>query len=245
MIAKWGRDDFVEALQKFNGSKQRFEEAKAELEEYLENLEAINYSQRIILLAEQFDPKVLFAAEWLTEKYKVNIRCYRLTLARQGSDEFLTCYRVYPPPEISDMAIRERARSSLPVWTDWDSALQDVTNDAVTKFVRDQVGRGVPNRPQRRTLSFQVNNKARYWVKLRRNFAYCMQRGRFESDREFWASRLGPGSEVKERRSDTQLRFRLTNQIQFDAFLNALQDELPMKQFVERDDQDEEPDDNE
>ena len=84
-----GGDDFVDALQKFNGNKQTFDEAKAELEEYLENLEAINYSQRIILLAEQFDPKVLFAAEWLSEKYKVNIRCYRLTLARQSNDEFL------------------------------------------------------------------------------------------------------------------------------------------------------------
>jgi hypothetical protein len=42
-----GGDDFVDALQKFNGNKQTFDEAKAELEEYLENLEAINYSQRI------------------------------------------------------------------------------------------------------------------------------------------------------------------------------------------------------
>ncbi len=48
---------------------------------------------------------------------------------------------------------------------------------------------------------------------------------------------------MKERQNDTQLRFRLTNQSQLDAFLKALQSELPSKQFMEREDLEEEADD--
>jgi hypothetical protein len=48
-------------------------------------LDAINRSQRIILLAEAFDFEVLVTAEWLTDRYDMDIRCYRLALESRKS----------------------------------------------------------------------------------------------------------------------------------------------------------------
>jgi hypothetical protein len=61
----------------------------------------LNHAQRILLLAESFDYEVLVAAEWLNEQFNVDVRCARLALSSDGTNEFLTCSVVFPPPEIS------------------------------------------------------------------------------------------------------------------------------------------------
>jgi hypothetical protein len=54
------------------------------LEEFLDEDAALNGEQRIILLAPDYE--VLVAAEWLTGKYDLDIRCIRLALsAKSGS----------------------------------------------------------------------------------------------------------------------------------------------------------------
>jgi hypothetical protein len=51
-------------------------EAKEEIEETLEegDFESINRAQRIVLLGEDFEFEVLVTAQWLWERYKVDIR---------------------------------------------------------------------------------------------------------------------------------------------------------------------------
>ena len=51
---------------------------------------------------------VLITAEWLSEHYRVDIRCYRLKLATDNGAEFLTCERVYPPAELTEQSVRAR-----------------------------------------------------------------------------------------------------------------------------------------
>jgi hypothetical protein len=97
MVAKWPADRFIDEFAEATNKSR--DAAITELEEFLDQGEvaAINQSQRVILLAEEFDYEVLVTAEWLYSQYEVDIRCYRLSLASSGDQEFLTCVRLYPP----------------------------------------------------------------------------------------------------------------------------------------------------
>ncbi len=67
----------------FFNSGRRQQEA---LSEFLEvDRENINRRQRIILIAEGYDYALLVAAEWLCEKYGVDITCCRIAVAKDAS----------------------------------------------------------------------------------------------------------------------------------------------------------------
>jgi hypothetical protein len=197
MVAKWEPKRFIEELLLFNrGKKQDFEHAKEELEEFLEDadVERINRKQRILLLAEAFDYEVLVTAEWLTEGYDVDIRCYRVGLAKHSNDDFLICTRAYPPPELTEFAIRRRRRKEVgPIETaeNWPEVLKSVENKAVADFFRQEVAAGALNTPKNKNVRFMVGSKRRFVVQARRNNARVWQDGRFDDDVEFWKSRLG------------------------------------------------------
>src|ERR1700730_17238769 len=146
MVAKWEPKRFIEQLREFNKKQQQtFEQVKDELEQSLEerDIEAINRNQRIVLLAEAFDYEVLVTAEWLTERYDMDIRCYRVALAKHGEDDFLTCTRAYPPRELTEIAIRRRREKEIggkP--SDWNEALKSVENQAVVKFFQQELAAG-------------------------------------------------------------------------------------------------------
>ena len=62
-----------------------------EIEEFLlEDIAELTAAQRVVLLADDFQYEVLVTAEWLTEKYDVDIRCYRFSLSADNDSEFLT-----------------------------------------------------------------------------------------------------------------------------------------------------------
>jgi hypothetical protein len=92
-------------------------------------LEDVNQSQRVILVAEGFDFSLLAAAEWLTERHQVDIHCYRIGLATdsQTKAEYLVCSRVYPTPELGDEAVergRRRVEEGSSRWNSWEQALR-------------------------------------------------------------------------------------------------------------------------
>lgn len=107
MIAKWSRDDFIQARQRLTGKPVR--EVEEDMEQFLlENAGNVNELQRVILIAEDFDYEVLITAEWLNENYDVDIRCYRLVLSVEDEREFLNCMCIFPPPEITQHTIRRK-----------------------------------------------------------------------------------------------------------------------------------------
>ena len=96
MIASWEPKEFLDFL-----TAERTEKLQ---EEFLEvDIEEINRHQRLILVAEQFDYSVLVGAEWLSEKYNVNIICCRISLAKDTTTgtEFLVCSNIFLPPNSS------------------------------------------------------------------------------------------------------------------------------------------------
>lgn len=234
MIAEWTGEDLIrrrtELLQREANVVQ------TEIEDFLETeAESINETQRIVLIAEEYDYEVLTTAKWLSQRYEVDIRCYRIGLSTDAGNDFLTCTCIFPPPEISQHAISRRkgGRVSLSVdWTNWDEALASITNPAIVSFFRTEVAKGQENYLAKRILRYRHNGKRRWNVSAHREAAYVWQNGRFDDDIQIWTDLLGATSEIKPVKEKSCLRFFLTTETEFSVFKKAVTDSLNGIQFV-------------
>src|SRR5207249_2302564 len=131
----WDADDLTRLRAKLESISE--DEAQEQIEEFLDMKEAsaINEQQRVILLAEAFEYEVVATAEWLCEKYDLDIRCYKLALATDHDMEFLSCTCIFPPPELRDQVrVRSRRHGRESKWLDWDAALNPTSNVPMQQF---------------------------------------------------------------------------------------------------------------
>lgn len=238
MVAKWDREQLVSQRAQLTSKSPK--DAEDDVEQYLlEDIGDLNQTQRVLLLAEDFDYEVLITAEWLTEQYALDIRCYPLTLSADKQTEFLSCTCIFPPPEITQHAVRRSIRGGgRPMrWPDWQAALKGIDNPAVVQFFERELSTGRSNYLRRRELRFAVNGKRRFNVGAKRKHAYVWKRGRFKGDEQFWVERIGSHIEVKPVRKDKMcLRFFLTSEQDFARFTDAVEAELPLAEFLVLDD---------
>ncbi len=232
MVAKWKGEQLIQHLA--NSSNTTQEEAREELEQFLEeDTSSLNQSQRVILLAEDFDYEVLVTAEWLTEKYDVDIRCYRLALSTEAGIDFLTCTCIYPPPELTDTATRRGTKGSAvpPIWPDWKTAIDEIENPAVSDFFRQEIAAGREGNLKDRSLRWLFDDKRRFRIRGRLKYAVVKQYGRFENDEAYWTKELG--SDIKPRVLDhgANLRFLIDKMEQFGKFMESM-DELKDRKFA-------------
>ena len=151
MIAKWEPKRFIEQLIEFHQRQLTYDQAKAELEEMLGDgdIETLKRDQRIVLLAEAFDYEVLVTVDWLSERYDVDIRCYRIRIAKNENDHFLTCSRAYPPPELDRKCHRPASQENGWPGTDGLGGDAKVNRDqAVVRFFKNELNRGCSNNPK-------------------------------------------------------------------------------------------------
>ncbi|MGY0835676.1 hypothetical protein [Azospirillum argentinense] len=238
MIAKWEGDEFVRRVAPF--SERAAPQIGADIEEFLDVPGALNQNQRVVLLAEEFDYSVLVTAEWLSERYGVDIRCYRMVVAADPTGDFLSLSRVYPPLELTDQARMRRAapaavREQRP--RDWNEALEIVRNPNVVAFFRQQIEAGCSGNSAYRELFFRTQGRRRFTVGARAQYAYVWQGGRFAGDVDLWRDVLGDGSDVEEVAQSTRLRFRLRTAAQCTAFVQALQGQVARAAFDPRQDE--------
>ena len=230
MIAKWEPSDFLSLL-----SQERTEA----LTNFLEvDVEELNRRQRIILVAESFDYSVLIAAEWLSEKFGVEIVCCRLALAtdKNTNSEFLVCSNVFPAPELAHQAAKRGklgAAITDPKWADWDTALNDIINSDVKDFFSAQVKSGRECYLRKRILRFRINGKRRWFAAARRRNAYVWQSGRFDGDVEYWQSGISKPEDVGPVKDGTCLRLSLTLKKDFDFFLDSVHSRLLQAKWSE------------
>jgi hypothetical protein len=132
LISDWTSERLIAERSQF--SRKSDSDAEEEIDEFLdEGSSTLNASQRVILIAEEYDFEVLATAKWLSEQYEVSIACWRAELASDTSAEYLSLSCIYPPPELAKAARSRRAPRSErpPKWSDWDEALKAITNPAV------------------------------------------------------------------------------------------------------------------
>jgi hypothetical protein len=227
MVAKWDSGRFIAERARLTGRAQ--DATEDEFEEFVGgDVASLNHSQRIILLAESFDYEVLVAAEWLNERFNVDVRCARLSLSSDGTNDFLTCSVIFPPPEITEHAVRRGTSRPLTSarWSDWTEALSDSENAALIDFFNRQLANGVQSNLSRRFVTIPVNGRGLFRVSARKNRAYVWQSGRFQDDLAFWKARLSPQSEVTEVADGRRVRFYLTSETDFRHFEEACKTEL-------------------
>lgn len=223
MVSHWSSDDFDALL---DGDRQEA------LTDFLEcDKEDINRKQRIILIAEAYDYALLAGAEWLSEQFGVNIKCCRIAMATDPTtnSEYLSCSIVYPAPELAAEA-KPRGRgvraSRAIKWTDWESALADVTNPAVIDFFNEQLAASRESYLLKRIVHYRIDGTRRWWVSARRKRAYVWQRGRFENDIEFWSRRVSESDSVEPVKRGRCVRMFLETKRDFETFHQAATKEL-------------------
>jgi hypothetical protein len=237
MVANWQREEIVASLAAFAGTGEA--EAEDELERFVnvQDLSELNETQRVVLVADAFDYEVLVAAEWLTERYGVDVRCYRLTLSVENGSEFMSCTCIYPPREITEHSrsrIRPRRDRQGPL--NWDDSLEKLQNVDVVEFFRDQKLKGQESRLGRRpVLYYRILGRRRYACSGRRQSAYVWQMGRFSGDQQYWQERLGASARPEPVKSGRALRFFLSSKEQFAAF-EATQGDLASQDWINGDD---------
>jgi hypothetical protein len=155
MVSKWDSARVIHQYSEF--MEMNASAAEQELLEFLDEDATRNLGQRIILIAEDFEFEVLVTAEWLVEKYNVDIRCYRLSRSTENDAHFLSCTCIYPPPEITERArTRRGGEPTASKWKDWESALKQIDNPAVTDFFRKELDAGRDNYLPKRILRFKT-----------------------------------------------------------------------------------------
>jgi hypothetical protein len=191
MISKWNGEQIRNLFQAFRSSSA--EAADSALDDLLDSPgSVINTVQRIILVAEDYDYEVLVTAEWLSERFNVDIKCFRLSLSVDGTNEYLSANCVYPPPEIAEQ-VKKRSRgiNTAATYSSWDQALALVKNAGIARFVREQLAKpcqsALGTDPRLKFLSVRG---LRYNFHPRPDFAYVWQHGRFDNDVEFWSTRI-------------------------------------------------------
>ncbi len=223
MVAHWQPDDFLQLLD---------EEATERLQNFLVvDNDEINRQQRIILVAEAFDYAVLVSAEWLSEKFGVDIVCCRLSLSqdKQTNTEYLVCTNIFPAPEIARQAVG-RGRGKPPPgkvkWSDWDAALSDITNQAVVSYFQQELNAKREDYLPKRILLYRVKGKRFWFLAGRRKNAYVWQYARFEKDIEYWQKGLSHPEEVGPVKEGAGLRFFLYSDKDFEFFHKAVTEDL-------------------
>jgi hypothetical protein len=134
MVARWKTDDFLGLLDADRQEK---------LADFLNvDIAEINREQRIVLIAEAYDYEVLVGAEWLHNKYELDILCCRISLSSDHASgaEYLACTPVFPAPELAVQAVpRRRGIAQTIPWGDWAQALTDLSNSAIADYYKSQL----------------------------------------------------------------------------------------------------------
>jgi len=232
MISKWTPQQLFECRSNF--SQKPPEQAEEEIENFLaSSLASLNTKQRIVLIAEEYDPSVIVSAEWLSERYNMEIECFRLALSRHDGSDFLSCTKIYPPVELMQfMNARGQLTEKAANWPDWETALA-ISGPAVASFFKSQVKAGQENRLRYRQLIWRARGVQRLYVSARDNNAYVWQHRRFKDDLEFWKSRLGADAQVSPVEKGRSLRFYLTTEIEFKAFFDAMISHVANAEFYD------------
>ena len=222
MIARWEGQRFLSVLSS---------ERRESLTEFLEvSTDQINQNQRIVLIAEDYDWEVLIAAEWLSENFEVDIRCVRLRMAVDGSNDsrYLSCTQLYPTAELEDYALsrgRQRTSNTQGGLQDWNTLIDTYENPELVSFVREWISRGDKALFRSQRLVFP-SHPEKWRVNLSKNYARVMQSGRFkldgESDEDFWKRGLSQPESVEVHRQGIRLHFTLKSKDDFEFFLKSI-----------------------
>jgi len=229
MISDWQADTLVAKYNEFCGATP-----EKPLEDWLNvEIELVNESQRVILIAENYDYEVLVTAEWLTNQYAVDIKCFRLNMS-QGDDDhqYLSCTCIFPPPEIAEHVKQRGRKQQAEVARSWEEALDTITEQGIRNFFKREIENDRENHEGRKILYFRVNGRREFFLAARKDRAYVWQYRRFEGDMDLWRSRLGDHISIEEVNDGKGVRFFLSKEADLEDFKEIVETGLQGSEFM-------------
>ena len=220
MISSWSCDKFVEVARAQNSVDLE------DIENSLSGLE-LEDSVRIILIAERFDPEVIITADWLHQKFKMDVLAISMKICR-GEDEelYFVFEQKYPLPELHDSYdLRRKQRQQEPNVN--EHTWEDIAVKFKYKWGQEFLERcrrdkeGDPNRG--RIASFRSNFSGFEWITIyfQVNWVRINIKGKPEGAKEFIQSKFREDVEVNEWRDG--FSFRITTRCQYEDLCSWLE----------------------
>jgi hypothetical protein len=104
MVYTWTPEDIIDIIKN--------DVDKDELKELFQN-EEIDIKIKIVLIAENFDPEIIYASHWLKTAYKLNISAYTVRLYNHNNNILLDIEQKYPLKELSDVYESRRKKTTV------------------------------------------------------------------------------------------------------------------------------------
>ncbi len=170
-----------------------------DLEDLLKETE-VQSTSRIMLIAEQFEPEVMIASDWLYQQYKVDIMACGMHVFKSGDEIYFNLVQKYPLSELSDSyAMRGRtAKKSQTLDITWDevaAALEYEWGPEAINVCRE-FKEGEPSR--RRFGLIRTNWDGFNWISInfRRNYVNVYLKGNPENAEELIQGKFGNSVEI-------------------------------------------------
>lgn len=116
-------------------------------------------------------------------------------------------------------------------WTDWESALAEVSNTDVVAFFKREIEKKQEDYIPHGALRYRIADKRRFSVEVKQEHAYVWQSGRFDNDVAFWQQSLSHRDNVKPVNSGQCLSFSLYTADDFEFFFEAATHTLQSKHW--------------
>jgi hypothetical protein len=142
MVNTWTSTNVIKILQ-----NQKNPEADSDLLDMFQQGE-IDFSIKIVVVAESFDPEVILAADWLKSEYGINIAAFSMQLHKIDTKLLLDIDQRYPLKELSDAYEARKRRqiqqNSGDVSASWDDIASKLSyeygKDAINKLLKINSG---------------------------------------------------------------------------------------------------------
>jgi hypothetical protein len=189
----------------------------------------LNRSQRIILIAEDYDYEVLITSEWIADTKKAcDITCIQIALSEDlGGSRYMSCTQLFPVESLEDLAIQRGVQRSVAVagQKSWKDLIDSCDNEPERQFFHDRIKSGQRTNTNKDSLAYPQTGTIRWYVEIRAKRAFVYQVGRFTGDESFWQQRVSD-PDLGSRKGGTCLRFFLTTATDFAAFQKAMDEEV-------------------
>lgn len=227
LMSDWEPDRLVAARAQLLGVSES--EARDELSGFLyRDLQSLNQSQRVVLVAEGYGYDLLATGQWLIDTYGLDIRCVQIQANNHEGANFLACHRVLPAEPLTDLAVNRRRSRPVPErYRDWDEVLATMEDEPQRAFFKEWVGRGQEGDPQKPILFFRKDGARMWWVSARGERSYVWQYKRMADDMAYWKKSLSDAESVKEVNGGSALRFHLREQRDYAAMRAMVEGETP------------------
>lgn len=183
-------------------------------------------SPAVILIAEQFEPEVILAANWLHSKHEVDIYCFSLKLFGFGEDLHLTVQRDFPLQGLEDLYRARRQVSTQTSKQSWEDVKGWVRFEWGPAMIDRCLSTGGNNSPDKRYFATPFAGAwGSYMFYVNRQGAMARFHSRREGDVEYWQSAIDGASVSTWGNENTAegISIPITGAEQLDQFIAGLE----------------------